>query len=91
MPINAADYPLLKLALDCGKSGGTMPCVLNAVDEVAVEAFLDNKIKFTQIHSVVAESVSSFAREEIASYSQLEQIDSAARDKARYVVNKLIN
>ncbi len=91
LPINAADYPLFKLALDCGKSGGTMPCVLNAADEVAVEAFLDNKIKFTQIHSVVAESVSSFAREEIASYSQLEQIDSAARDKARYVVNKLIN
>jgi len=40
-------FPCLKYAYEAGKIGGTLPAVLNAANEVAVYAFLDNKIKFT--------------------------------------------
>jgi 1-deoxy-D-xylulose-5-phosphate reductoisomerase len=53
-PPDEARFPLLGLAFQAGRTGGTMPAVLNAANEVAVESFLDGKIKFTSIHTVVA-------------------------------------
>jgi 1-deoxy-D-xylulose-5-phosphate reductoisomerase len=46
-------FPCLKYAYDAGNIGGTMPAVLNAVNEVAVYAFLDNKIKFLDIPRLI--------------------------------------
>ncbi len=46
-------FPCLQLALQAGKTGGTAPCVLSAANEVAVYAFLDNKIKFTDIPKII--------------------------------------
>ena len=46
-------FPCLRLAREAGEAGGTAPCVLNAADEVAVEAFLDGRIPFTAIAEVV--------------------------------------
>ena len=48
----------LKLAYDAGKIGGSMPCVLNAANEVAVNAFLRGQIKFLQIYDVIEEAMS---------------------------------
>ena len=39
-------FPALKLAVECGKAGGTLPCAFNAANEESVYAFLDNKIKY---------------------------------------------
>ena len=50
-------FPLLKLAIECGKSGGTYPACLNAADEEAVFAFLDGKISFDKIEKIVFEVV----------------------------------
>lgn len=47
-------FPCLKLAYQAMKAGGAAPCVLNAANEVAVAAFLDKRIKFTDISQVVA-------------------------------------
>ena len=47
-------FPCLKLAYQAMNAGGTAPCVLNAANEVAVAAFLDKRIKFTDIAKVVA-------------------------------------
>lgn len=46
-------YPMIKLAYDCGKRGGTLPTVMNAANEVAVEQFLQQKISFLQIEELV--------------------------------------
>ena len=46
-------FPCLKYAYDAGKLGGTMPAVLNAANEVAVSAFLENKIKFLDIPKII--------------------------------------
>jgi len=47
-------YPSLSLTYDAIRTGGTMPCVMNAANEIAVGAFLDGKIPFTAITRVVS-------------------------------------
>ncbi len=50
-----ADFPALDLARQAGESGGTLPAVFNAANEVAVAAFLDERITFPRIWRIVAE------------------------------------
>ena len=89
IPMNRKQYPLFDLALNCGKEGGTLPCALNAADEVAVKAFLDGKIKFTDICATVEHVMSSTVRDELVSYKQLEEVDRNARWKAQKFIYKL--
>ncbi|MGI8481758.1 MAG: 1-deoxy-D-xylulose-5-phosphate reductoisomerase [Chthoniobacterales bacterium] len=49
------DFPALKLARQAGETGGTLPAVLNAANEIAVSAFLDDRIAFPQIWQTVNE------------------------------------
>jgi len=51
--VNMERFPALKLAYQAGRIGGTMPAVLNAANEVAVELFLQGRIKFLEIENVV--------------------------------------
>jgi len=46
-------FPSLMLAYECGKQGGTMPTVLNAANEVVVDAFLNGRVPFIEIENVV--------------------------------------
>jgi len=52
-PIDLERYPALRLALEAGRMGGTYPAVLSAADEIAVNAFLEHRINFTEIPEVV--------------------------------------
>ncbi|MCS5668718.1 MAG: 1-deoxy-D-xylulose-5-phosphate reductoisomerase [Dehalococcoidia bacterium] len=52
-PLDPARYPCFNLAIAADKQGGTFPAVLSAADEVAVQAFLDSKIGFTDIPKVI--------------------------------------
>jgi len=88
-PLVRKDYPLYDLALQCAKEGGTLPCALNAADEVAVKAFLDEKIKFTDIYTAVAGVISATVRDEAVSFKQLEEVDAAARWKAQKIIFKM--
>jgi 1-deoxy-D-xylulose-5-phosphate reductoisomerase len=47
------DFPALNLARRAGETGGTMPAVMNAANEVAVSAFLDRQVRFPQIWGIV--------------------------------------
>lgn len=89
LPLNRKQYPLYDLALKCAKEGGTLPCALNAGDEVAVKAFLDGKIKFTDIFLTVEHVISSTVRDEVVSFKQLEEVDRTARWKAQKFIYKL--
>ena len=64
-------YPALELTFEALKSGGTMPCVLNAANEAAVEAFLDEKISFTEITDVVKETM---ARHEVLDGEEIAEV-----------------
>ena len=50
-------FPLLQLARTAGEQGGTYPCAYNAANEVAVAAFLDGRIGFTEIAATVADAL----------------------------------
>ena len=77
------DFPALRLARQAGETGGTMPAVLNAANEIAVEAFLEGRITFPQIWSLVEEAMNrsdNFAR---PSLNDIIQADGQARDLVR--------
>ena len=78
----------LKLAYDAGKIGGTMPCVLNAANEVAVNAFLRGEIKFLQIYDVIEDAMN---KREVIQNPTLEILtaeDSAVRTAAQGFIDK---
>jgi 1-deoxy-D-xylulose-5-phosphate reductoisomerase len=79
----------LSLAFDALKQGGNMPCILNAANEVAVNAFLTGRIGFLQMPDVVryAMETCSFSRE--TNLELLENTDNAAREAAFEYLNKL--
>jgi 1-deoxy-D-xylulose-5-phosphate reductoisomerase len=77
------DFPALRLARQAGETGGTMPAVLNAANEIAVEAFLEGRITFPRIWSLVEDAMNrtdNFAR---PSLDDIIQADGQARDSVR--------
>ena len=81
-------FPLLKLAYDAQRNGGISTCVLNAADEIAVEAFLEGKINFPGIARVVAETLERTPNREPRSIREILEADRAARATARDLVTK---
>ena len=79
-------YPCLSLAFEALRAGGTMPCVLNAANEVAVDAFLNERIAFTGIHRVVSRIMESHSVED---YSTVEEVMEAS-DRARKETEEMI-
>ena len=59
-PLDRSRYPCFELALDVAKRGGTWPAALNGTDEMAVEAFLGGRIKFTDIPLVIERALEDF-------------------------------
>jgi 1-deoxy-D-xylulose-5-phosphate reductoisomerase len=56
---DCGNFSNLALAYQAMKRGGNVPCILNAANEIAVEAFLDDKIKFVQIPQIIEQSMDS--------------------------------
>jgi 1-deoxy-D-xylulose-5-phosphate reductoisomerase len=80
-------YPCLDLAFNACKAGGTMPAVLNASNEVAVQAFLDKRIPFLGIARLVDKVMQEH---ELAPAKELEAIlaaDTWARRRAEAIIN----
>ena len=81
-------FPCLKLAYEAVKAGGASPAILNAANEVAVQAFLDRRIGFRMIDSLIGrvlDKVSSESR--IAGVEHLLEQDRAAREAARALIS----
>lgn len=82
-------FPALKLAYQACQRGGTMPAALNAANEIAVEAFLEGKIRFPEIALVVAETLERHDKKEITDVETVLQADLSARMQAESVVEAL--
>ena len=83
-------FPALALAFEAAREGGTLPAVLNAADEIAVEAFLTHQIAFTDIYKIVERVLRRHHRQ--ASGDDLPALldaDQWARRKAREEVLKI--
>jgi 1-deoxy-D-xylulose-5-phosphate reductoisomerase len=79
----------LALAFQALSMGGNMPCVLNAANEIAVMAFLDNKIGFTQMPAVVEHTMENSSHSLSPDLDLLEFTDLSARETAQNYINKL--
>ncbi len=79
-------FPALKLAYQACKQGGTLPAVLNGANEIAVDAFLDGKIRFPEIGLVVAECLERHTRKDITDIETVLKADISARMQADSVV-----
>jgi 1-deoxy-D-xylulose-5-phosphate reductoisomerase len=79
-------FPLLRLAYDCMEAGGAATCTLNAADEIAVEAFLNQRIGFSEVYAVVAETLNKMPARTPASIDEILEIDRASRVQARLLV-----
>ena len=72
-------FGCLRLAIEAGELGGTLPCVLNAANEVAVAAFLERRIGFLDIERIVSESLEQHERQNAESIEQLLAVDTQTR------------
>ncbi|MBQ8416944.1 MAG: 1-deoxy-D-xylulose-5-phosphate reductoisomerase, partial [Clostridia bacterium] len=76
-------FVLLQAALDAISTGGAMPAVLNAANEVAVEAFLQNRLDFVGIFDVVLQTMNALSdASKIYSMEDIFAFDGAARSLA---------
>jgi 1-deoxy-D-xylulose-5-phosphate reductoisomerase len=77
-----ARFPALSLARTAGEAGGTMPAVLNAANEVAVEAFVNRRINFPQISETVRRTMDRHANVDHPSLEEILEADAWARREA---------
>ena len=79
-------FPALQTAFEACRIGGCTPAVLNAANEVAVEAFLDGKLKFPQISKVVAETIARMDYKEDTDIETILETDRMARIESAAVL-----
>jgi len=81
-------FPALRLAREAGEQGGTLPGVLNAANEVAVEAFLAERISFPRIWGMVEEVMKKHRTEKEPSLEAIIDADRWARGEAKARLEK---
>ena len=79
-------FPCLRLACAALDAGGTMPVVLNAANEIAVEAFLQERVGFTAIADVIAETLAGHTAVPATTLAAVRAVDAWARAYARDLV-----
>ena len=82
--IDQMDFPSVNFARDALNLKGIFPAVMNAANEVAVEKFVNNEIKFDLIFDTIKHAMDEFKKEELLNKPSLEQIISAD-EKARLI------
>ena len=81
-------FPCLRLAREAMKKGGALPCALNAADEVAVAAFLEQRLPFLGIPEVIEDVLARTPRSKFGSMDDVLAADSEARRMASEAVEK---
>jgi 1-deoxy-D-xylulose-5-phosphate reductoisomerase len=72
-------FGCLKLCLEAAREGGTMPAVINAANEMAVQFFLEGKIRYDQIEDIIKESMDAHEKVPCDSLETIEQADAMIR------------
>ena len=80
-------FPCLRLARQAIQQGGTSMAILNAANEVAVQAFLQSQIAFTQIAELIEQTMNNVKSHQSDSLQQILQDDQAARDFSNHQIS----
>lgn len=89
MPPDKETFTGLALAYQVGKAGGTLPCVFNAANEVAVNAFLDNKLSFLHIYDIIEATVANHSAVYKPGVKEIFAADCWARQYAQELIEKI--
>jgi 1-deoxy-D-xylulose-5-phosphate reductoisomerase len=81
-PPDLARFPCLRLAQDAARVGGTAPAILNAANEEAVNAFLERRIRFTQIAGTIEHALASVPVSDDTTLESVLLSDARAREAA---------
>lgn len=87
-PLVRKKFPCFDLALKSGEAGGIMPCVLNAVSEVAVSAFLNGEISFLAIAEVIDAVLQKTENTKTENFEILKAADLSARALAQKFISR---
>lgn len=90
-PIDPARFPAIALARHCGQSGGALPAIFNASNEVAVAAFIAGELSFNQIIATVSSVVARFEGSSIPTlrdFSDVSAIEEDARTATQLLISK---
>jgi 1-deoxy-D-xylulose-5-phosphate reductoisomerase len=79
-------FPALRLAYQAQRAGGSATCTLNAADEIAVDAFLREQIRFPAIAEVVEETLERVPNRQPKSIEEVLEVDEQSRSVAREVI-----
>ena len=82
-------FPCLGLAYEAGRQGGTAPASLNGANEVAVEAFLNGRLRWVDIATVIDEALTNFKATEPRDVDDVLAADAEARALAHEAVARL--
>ena len=88
-PPDPARYPCLRLAQQAATTGGTAPAIFNAANEVAVSAFIEGKIAFTDIARLIEETLTQSKTREPSSLGDVLQADAEARSLTTQLIQRL--
>ncbi|MGK7313222.1 MAG: 1-deoxy-D-xylulose-5-phosphate reductoisomerase [Candidatus Longimicrobiales bacterium M2_2A_002] len=88
-PIDHDRFPTFRLGVRAGRAGGTAPAVYNAANEEAVAAFLDGAVAFIEIPTVIERTLEACEPEPADSLEAVLAADTAARDRARTLIEEL--
>lgn len=82
-------FPCLNLGYESLRTGGTMPATMNAANEIAVDAFLNGGIRFTEIAEVIRHTMDAHTPKAVSSLEDALEADRWAREKAESLVHAL--
>ncbi len=86
---NLQRFPCLRLAYEAIVAGGIMPTVLNASNEVAVEEFLNERIKFTDIPVIIEKCMAEFSADIADSLEVILKTDRQAREQSFKIIQEI--
>ena len=85
-PVDYEKFPCLQLAIDSAKRGGFSPAVMNAANEVAVDRFLENEIRYIEIPEIIESSLNNITPNKDLTPQALQDIDRETRKFANLVL-----
>jgi 1-deoxy-D-xylulose-5-phosphate reductoisomerase len=83
-------FPCLRLAFEAMREGGTCPAILNAANEVAVQSFLDGRLRFIEIPRVIEDTLARVVREDAAQLEVVLAADAQARRTTEALIRETV-
>ena len=88
-PIDDAAFPLFEIGVLAGRASGCAPAVYNAANEIAVQAFLENTIRFPEMADLVSGTIDRIGNSAVTGVTDVLEVDQAARSVATEVAHSL--